>query len=146
MTLGWRHWSAAFAVALLLHVILIAVQWSRGDEGRERAVVTLDLQSPDNLPKPVPVSLPSSLAFAWQLGAEPDADQPLPDNIPQPKPAKRSNFSATLGGQSLGLEALTQPAVSAAAGQPARTADAAPPQLADTAPPRTPAPPAVAAG
>ena len=115
MTLGWRHWSAAFAVALLLHVILIAVQWSRGDEGRERAVVTLDLQSPDNLPKPVPVSLPSSLAFAWQLGAEPDADQPLPDNIPQPKPAKRSNFSATLGGQSLGLEALTQPAVSAAA-------------------------------
>ena len=140
MTLGWRHWSAAFAVALLLHVILIAVQWSRGDEGRERAVVTLDLQSPDNLPKPVPVSLPSSLAFAWQLGAEPDADQPLPDNVPQPKPAKRSNFSATLGGQSLGLEALTQPAVSAAAGQPARTADAAPPQLADPAPPRPPAP------
>lgn len=118
MRLGWRQWSAAFAVALLLHVGLFALQWTRSDLRRDRAVISLDLRSPENLPEPVPVSLPSSLAFAWQLGAEPDATRPLPESVPRPAATTRSNFSATLGGQSLGLEALTEPAVVAAARPP----------------------------
>ncbi|MEN8822287.1 MAG: TonB family protein [Abyssibacter sp.] len=114
MNLGWRHWSVAFAVAVLLHAALLALRWSGSERTVQRSVVTLDLQTPDNLPEPIPVSLPSSLAFAWQLGAEPESTRPLPD-VPGPAPAQGGELSATLGGQSLGLEALTGPAVAAAA-------------------------------
>ena len=139
MSLGWRHWSVAFAVAVLLHASLLALRWGWNERQVQRSVVTLDLQTPDNLPDPVPVSLPSSLAFAWQLGAEPDTTRPLPDT-PPPATGRGGALSATLGGQSLGLAALTGPAVAAAADL-AASAPASQPAATPAPPPPRPAPP-----